>query len=184
MDVDDFGNILVGGDFTRIGSVDSQYAAYWNGSDFASLDLQVDDSVYATIFSGDDLYLAPDATTARWARQTVVDNIGSAECSPHLYVRGPGTLRWIENQTTKKRIYCQLPISENEEVFFDFGRGTVTSNVRGNLLSFLGSGSDFRAWTLIPGENVIAAMILDDIDAIVQIAYTPNHWSADATGTG
>jgi hypothetical protein len=184
LDVDDFGNIVVAGDFSRIGSVDSQNVAFWNGSDFISPGVQVDGNCYAALFgNSNDVYIAPNATTARWARQTTVNNIGSAECNPVIYIKGSGTLRWIENQTTKKRIYADLEIKENEEVTFDFGRGTVTSNTRGNLLSFIGSGSDLRAWTLNPGLNIISAMILDDVGAIMQVAYTPTHWSADVTGS-
>jgi hypothetical protein len=182
LDTDNLGEIIVGGDFTRIGSVDSNYAALWNGSAFSSLDVEVGGPCYAVLYGDNDIYLAPNAVGAQWARLTTVNNIGTAECSPRIFIEGPGVLRWIENQTTKKRIYADMEIMQNEEVTFDFGRGTVRSNTRGNLLSFLGSGSDLRAWTLIPGENVISAMILNDVGATMQIAYTPNHWSADATG--
>jgi hypothetical protein len=112
---------------------------------------------------------------------TTVVNSGSMEVRPVIYIIGQGIVRWIENQNTGKRLYLDLSISANEEVFFDFEKGTIMSTVRGNLLYTLLPGSDFRAFTLMPGENRVACLMYNDVGAIMQIGYTPQHWSADAT---
>lgn len=182
LDIDSLGNILLGGDFARIGSDSTAFAALWNGSDYVSLDVELDAPSDAVLFGlNGDIYLAQQTTTARWARRTTVNNIGSASASPRIYIKGPATLRWVENQTTKKRVYADLTVDENEEVILDFAQATIRSNIRGNIVWGISPGSDIKSWTLVPGENVIAAMLLDDIGAQMQIAYTVTHWSVDAT---
>ena len=183
LDSDSLGNIVLGGDFSRIGSDSTRYAALWNNSNFVSMDVQVDNPCYAVLYGNNgNIYLAPNGTTARWARQTTVDNRGTAEASPIIYIKGPATLRWIENQTSKRRVYADVTIQNTEEIFIDFAKGTIKSNIRGNLLWAMSQGSDFRAFTLLPGRNTISAMMLDDVGALMQISYVPTHWSADATG--
>ncbi len=182
LDVSDFGSILVGGDFSRLGSADAIYAGWWNNSAFAILDAGVDAPVFAAKLDREEnLFLAPNGTSAEFARITTVNNIGSAEVNPKIYVVGPGRLLWIENLTTKKRIYLDITLAENEELMIDFGQGTVESNVRGNLAFAIIPGSDLRAWTLIPDENRIAVFMVDDVGATVRISYVPRHWSVDAT---
>ncbi len=177
-----FGDILIGGDFDRIGSADSAYGAWWNGSAFVNLDVVLENAVYAVAMDRyGNLFFAPNGTSAEFARITTVDNIGSAETSPLIYVVGPCTLLWIENQTTKKRVYTDIDIAENEEVLIDFAHGTIESNVRGSLAYAINPGSDLRAWTLLPGENKIAMLMTDDVNAVARISYAPRHWSADAT---
>lgn len=183
VDSDAFGNILLGGAFQTIGSDDTRYLALWNGSNFVSLDVEIDDPCYAVLYGRNGyIYAAPQGTNARWAKQTIINNRGSAETSPVIYMKGPLTLRWIENQTSQRRIYADLTVQENEEVFIDFAKSTIRSNIRGNLLWAISQGSDFRAFTLLPGDNVISIMALDDVNAIMQISYTPTHWSVDMTG--
>lgn len=182
LDVSDFGSILLGGDFSRIGSADAIYVGWWNGSAFVNLDVEVDQPVYAvTLDKKDNIFVAPNGTSAEFGAITTVENIGSAEVNPKVYIVGPCTLLWIENQTTKKRVYTDIDVAENEEVLIDFPKGTVESNVRGNLAYSINPGSDLRAWTLIPGNNKIAAFMTDDVGAKMRISYVPRHWSADAT---
>lgn len=183
IDSDTLGNLILGGAFEVIGSDSTRYLALWNGSNFVSLDVEIDNYCYAVLYGRNgDIYIAPQGTTARWAKQTLVNNRGSAEASPVIYMKGQLTLRWIENQTAQKRIYVDLTVQEDEEVFIDFAKGTIRSNIRGNLLWAISQGSDFRAFTLLPGDNTISVMALDDVNGIMQISYTPTHWSADATG--
>ena len=121
-------------------------------------------------------------STAYFSGVTLVDNSGTAEVSPIIYILGQGTLRWIENWTTKKRMFLELDILDDEEVFIDFGRAQIRSTVRGDLSHRVLSGSDFKAFTLIPGENKIIAFMTHDVGAYMQISYQPTHWGADATG--
>jgi len=175
-------SFVVAGDFVEMGSEDALYAALWNGSDYVLMDIEVDNPCYAVAYDKkDNIYLAPNGTLASWARLTTVENIGTTEATPKIYIKGPCTLIWIENQTTKKRVYANLDILTDEEVFIDFGLGTVESAVRGNLAYAIHPGSDFRAWKLSPGDNDIAVLVTDDTDAVMQISYIPRHWSVDAS---
>jgi hypothetical protein len=105
---------------------------------------------------------------------------GTSETSPVIYVVGPCTIRWIENQTAQKRIYIDLDVLNGEEVIFDLGTGKVRSGVRGDLSYAILSGSDFRAWSVFPGQNRIAVLMVDDINATCRLYYAPRHWSTDS----
>jgi hypothetical protein len=134
-----------------------------------------------------DIYIGGNAFAQGGAKAsgiTYVENIGSAEVPPIAYILGPGNLRWLENQTTKAQMYFNLTVLSNEEVFIDFGAGTIESTVRGNLLFTLLPGSDFRKFVLAPGQNKIAAFMINDMNAYMQISYVPRHWSADAVARG
>lgn len=180
--VSPLGNILVGGDFTIVGSADARYVGLWNEATFVNLDMVASAAVYAVALDRkENMFVAPNGTTAEFAAITTVDNIGSAETSPVLYVIGPCTLIWVENQTTHKRLYTDIDVAEDEEITIDFSQGTVTSNTRGNLAYAINPGSDLRAWTLIPGENKISMLMTADVNASAYISYQPRHWSADAT---
>lgn len=182
LDVSRLGAIVLGGDFERMGAEDTLYAALWNLSAYVNLDVVVTAPVYAVAYdSRENIFLAPNGTTAEFAAITTVNNIGSAETNPKVYITGPCTLRWIENQTTQKRVYIDLDVSEDEEITVDFSQGTVESNTRGNLAYTINPGSDLRAWTLIPGDNKVAVLMVEDVAATAHISYVPRHWSADAT---
>lgn len=182
LDISALGQIVFGGDFERVGGTDALYAALWNLSAYVNMDVELADPVYAVTFDKqENIFMAPNGTTAEFAAITTVNNIGSAETNPKVHITGPCTVRWIENQTTKKRVYIDLDISEDENIIIDFSQGTVISNVQGNLAYAIDPGSDLRAWTLIPGNNKIAILMVDDVAATAYISYVPRHWSADAT---
>lgn len=107
-------------------------------------------------------------------------NTGSAEVLPVIYISGSGRLRWIENQTTRKRAFFDLVILPGEEVFIDFLRGSVRSTVRGDLFHAMLTGSDFHSFYLAPGVNKLACFMVQDVNAQMQISYTPTHWGVDA----
>lgn len=77
-----------------------------------------------------------------------------------------------------------MTILQNEEVFFDFGRGEVFSTQRGSLFYAVLAGSDFRSFKLMPGDNTLACFMINDVNAQMQVSLTPYHWSADATQNG
>lgn len=182
LSVSKLGNILLGGDFDLAGSSDSLYAALYNGTDYVNLDLVLANPVYAvTMDKHENMFVGPNGTTAEFAAVTTVENIGSAETNPKVYIEGPATLLWIENQTTKRRVYTDIDIDENENITIDFGQGTVTSNIRGNLAYAISPGSDLRAWTLVPGDNKIAMLMTADVEGKAYLSYVPRHWSADST---
>lgn len=181
IDVSPLGQVLAVGDFLRIGGADAAYAALWNGSTWVSPDIGVGAAGYACIFDAYGNFFIGTGTTLSYATISTVQNIGSAEVSPMLYIKGPATLKWIENQTAKKRLYADLDVLSNEEIFIDFAHGKALSTVRGDLAYSISAGSDFRSWKLIPGDNKLATLMLNGIASLMQISYVPRHWSVDST---
>lgn len=181
LDVDAQGNILAAGDFARIGSEDANGVALYNGSTWVNLDVELAAACYAAKWdSAGNIFISPNATLADMASINTVTVLGTAETSPLVYIVGPCTLRWLENQTTKKRLYADLDILNGEEVLINFANGKVESTVRGDIAYAISPGSDLKAWTLLPGENKIVAMMANDISATLRMYYAPRHWSADA----
>ena len=190
------GNVLAVGAFTRIGSVDARFIALWNGSTFVNLDLNISasgsyypicsfiDPRTDDIFIGGTVFGANSADFTLISGFTTVPNPGSREINPVVYLQGPGILKWIENQSSLKRIYLNLTLLASEEVFFDFGQGKIESTMRGSLLYALLPGSDFRSFTLLPGDNVIACFMTNDVAAQARMSFIPSHWSMDATQHG
>jgi len=178
------GYILACGDFTTLGNVNSKYVGYWNGSSWVNLDVAINAPVYAIMFDQYDNIFTGSGVVTEFASITPVNNIGTAETNPILYLIGPGTLRWVENQVAQKRVYGDVEILEDEEVILDFATGKITSTVRGDLTYTILSGSDISAWKLLPGNNDIAVLFIEDVGASAYMYYVPRHWSADATQRG
>lgn len=186
------GDIIAVGRFTTAGGQPARGIALWNGSSWVNLDIFISAEgsspplTLAVQFSPNgDIYIGGSSffTTAqsKFSGITTVNNSGTAESAPFVYIQGAGTLRWLENQTTKKRVFLNMAILAGEDVFIDFGKGTVTSTVRGSLLSNVLPGSDFNAFSLAPGDNRIACLITQDVSAVVKMGYIPTHWSLDAS---
>lgn len=174
--------VVVVGDFHRIGAVDAQYAALWNGATWVALDIELEASSRAVIRDVfGNIYISQNTTLADFASLTTVENVGSAECTPSIYISGPCTLKWIENQTSKKRLYIDLDIAANEEVTIEFGTGIIQSSIRANLAYSVQIASDIRSWSLLPGNNVLSVFMPSDTGAVMQIGYAPRFWSADST---
>lgn len=193
-DISEFsnGNLIAVGQFNNTGNIPVSKIALWNGSTWALFDnffnVTPTDQLGTVLVTKntDDVFFAISSNTGTAVPVMVsgitsIDNTGSTEVRPWVYVLGPGTLKWIENQTTKKRLYLDLDILTGEEIFIDFVNGTIESTVRGTLFYAIVAGSDFRSFTLRPGVNQIACFVYNDVSAVMQIGFTPQHWSVDAT---
>jgi len=187
--IDTKGNMVAVGSFGYSGELPIKKIALWNGSTWVFMDININfgsDTItlYAAIFKGDDLFFGGSTLgtlTSRYSGITYVTNPGTAEVRPTFYFKGYGNLRYIENQTTGAKLWFNLTILENEEVFLDLGNGRFYSSLRGDLFYTMLQGSDFHAFTLLPGENKISALKLNDVNALIRVMFTPVHWSADGT---
>jgi hypothetical protein len=172
------------------GSLSSRGCVKWNGSTFVAMDFRMLAGAVGNdiqINEAGDIYFAEtftDGTPVLVSHVNVIINPGSAEATPVFYVRGPGRLVWIENQTTHKTMYFDLAIFPGEEVIIDTMSHTIRSNTRPNLLEYISPGSDFGNFTLLPGENKIACFMYDDVDGSLSVQFSVKHWSADAGGDG
>lgn len=155
---------------------------FYNGSTYIPIDFNMSVLLsYQAVFisSRGDVFHSTNASAFR-AKVTLVTNSGTQSTSPKIYIKGAGYLLWLENYTTKKRIYFNMDILANEEIFIDLGQGKITSTVRGDLLWTVIVGSDISAFNLMPGENKITALMINDVAAQMYLYYTPIHWSIDA----
>jgi hypothetical protein len=195
--ISDKGDIVAVGDFTGNGDMDMKGIALWNGSSWTNLDIIIrpgNDTVQTltVLFVGEDIIIGgydfsetpTGSTISIFSDITYVTNNGSAEVRPVVYIKGQAKLRYIENQTSKKKIWFNLDVLEDEEIFIDFGAGKFYSTVRGDLYYALLAGSDLHSFTLIPGENKIAFFMHDDVNAVVRMSYVPVHWGVDGTMHG
>lgn len=198
---DESGNIAaVWNDYQGDEDPDNSDFGYFNGSKWLDYDLKFKPDtaasikfLFACIFDNNgDLFIGGRGLGFATADSvnnldsyhsaiTYITNDGSAEVRPLVYIKGKGHLRYIENQSTNQRVWFDLDINVDEEIFIDFGKGQFYSTVRGDLFYALEPGSDFHAFVLVPGINKIAAFIADDVNCEMYVYYTPTHWSGDAT---
>lgn len=183
------GEIYACGDFSYSGSKYLNHFAKLVGNTWVPLEFYSGQSGFATrsyaIYSdgSDDIYIgqhmaAPNIINI--PKLNSVNNIGTASSYPIMYVKGPGTLRYVSNIKTGQEIFLNMSILSGEEIFIDFAKGTITSTVRGSLLYNIYEGSEIRAVNLLPGYNQFAVLITNDVGAIAQLRWQTQHWSADA----
>lgn len=190
MDISSRGELYVVGAFTTAGGRNCPNIAMWNGSSWLNVDMKLQTTGYSTAGAvlvdpkNNNLFIGGNLTATSAVLVSAINTInnpGTAEVQPVIYISGPGYLRWIENQSTGKRIYLDLSVAALEEVTIDFAHGTVISSGRGNVLFTILAGSDFGDFSLLPGENKLAIFMTNDVGAQMQISFQPRHWSADAT---
>ena len=193
MDISKDGSIAVVGEFTGASGVTMKRIALWNGSTWSNIDMILSvggtPNPVAVRFNNDDLYIggayfSETDMTSNYAGVNYITNSGSAEVRPVVYIKGQARLRFIENQSTKKKIWFNLDILEDEEIFIDFGEGKFYSTVRGDLYYSVLPGGDLHSFSLLPGENRIIFFMHDDVDAVVRMSYVPVHWGVDGTMHG
>jgi len=191
------GNIIAVGDFDSNGDVSMKGIALWNGSSWTNLDIIIRPGngtvqTLTVLFVGEDIFIGgyyfseipTGSTVSIFSGITYVTNNGTAEVRPVVYIKGQASLSYIENQTTKKKIWFNLDVLEDEEIFIDFGAGKFYSTIRGDLYYAVIPGGDLHSFTLIPGENKIAAFMHDDVNAVMRMSYVPVHWGVDGTMRG
>lgn len=158
---------------------------YYDQPNIMALTMGEDDDLFA---GGESLSYMPGGykgpISSNYSGITRITNTGSAEANPRFYIKGSGKLRYIENETSKVKIYFDLVILKDEEIFLDFEKGTILSTVRGDLSYGLQHGSDYVKLTLLPGENKMAIFISNGVGSVVRVYYTPTHWSVDSTKVG
>lgn len=157
---------VVGGLFTGVAGValfDGMFQ--FSGSTLIPLDvdLPANSNVIAmgTRLNG-ELIIGTDATgTAYTSGTTTLTNLGSAPSKPIIVITHPTTataiapLYSIRNLTTGKVISFNLNLLIGETLTIDLTTNSVTSNLRGNLISTVLPGSNLDSFVLVPGTNVI-----------------------------
>jgi hypothetical protein len=182
------GAIAVGGAFTSVGNTTklgtaSPYFAYWlpgeNGTGiWVNGDVVLPSStVYAlAIDINGDVWLGSDsngaATVGALTTVTGTGLGGGFLAYPRLYVKGPGLMRYLEDETTKARLYLNLWVASGELVVFDLRRGYKTIyNLRGEPKLYYFLGGDLGGFGLRNGTNrVVLLMTSTDANTLVRVA--------------
>ncbi len=185
------GLLWLGGAFTVTGASPAlalPRLGVWNGSAFVRSDITLPSTpiVYAIAGQGEDVYIGHDtAGASTLGVLNVVTNNGTAAAYPVLVFTGPGTLKWIENFTDRRRLFFDLEAQAGEEITIDFGPSSkrISSNWRVAALQPL-PGSDFAAFRLLPGANDITAFITDSTGATeLHLRWQITHWSRDGASS-
>lgn len=182
------GAIATAGAFTSVGNTvklgtASPYLAYWlPGEGGAGIwvngDLVLPSStVYALASDANgDLWLGSDsngaATVGTLTSVTGAGMGGGLLGYPRIYVKGPGLLRYIENQTTGHRIYLNMWAASGELVILDLRRGyKVVQNTRGETKLYYFLGGDLGRFGLRSGTNrIVTLMTSTDGNSLVRLA--------------
>jgi len=168
-----------------VGLASADFFAAWNGSVWimVDVDLPATSLVLAMGALGERLFIGFDqGGTATAAAINTVTCGSTIETYPIVTFVGPGTLEWLENQTTGKRLYLNLTAQAGETITIDLRTGakTIVSDWRGSMMTALLPNSDFGSWHLAPGANTIAAYVTGSSGATMLIMrWTPVHGSVD-----
>lgn len=113
------------------------------------------------------------------------NNTTTANVYPRIEIWGPGRLRYIKNMTTDKGIWFNgLTLQAGERILMDFNplKVSMTSSWsgRGNVLRYVGSGSNIGDFTMKPGTNNVVFMIDESTSATkIMMRWTPLFWGID-----
>lgn len=182
------GAVAVGGAFTSVGNTAklgtaSPYFASWlpgeNGTGtWVNGDVVLPSStVYALALDlNGALWLGSDsngaATVGALTSVTAAGMGGGLLSYPRLYVRGPGLVRYIEDETTKQKLWCNLWVASGELVVFDLRRGfKVVQTTKGEPRLYWVLGGDLGAFGLRNGTNrLVCLMTSTDANTLVRVA--------------
>lgn len=181
--------VFIGGDFTgATGLPDDLEIPFvsWNGTTFATMDLQLGGSptIYTVANRGEDLYVGFDTSGVSALASTVVtvNNRGKASIGPVLEVKGPLRLFRLANLTTGHTIRMDLNILNGDRLILDLrqGRQKAVSDLLGNVMDGILPDSDVGDFRLIPGDNRIAFFALEQSgDTEISLRWDVFNWSFD-----
>lgn len=180
------GSILAGGKFTQSGTlVLFDRTALWNGSVWLPIDVNLPGTPEALAVLEDhqgNLYIGFNQSGSAVSAIVTVPNIGSASTYPKVIFTGPGKVAQLKNYTSKKAIYFNLTLLDEEVAILDLDprHYSFSSNFRANLRNSILPGSD-EDLELLPGTNNISTFIYGTTDAGTGVVMTwkDQYWSLD-----
>jgi hypothetical protein len=160
--------------WTRYGEFPGEYSI-WNGNAFVPGDHEV--SLPANGYEeAQEVYSSPNnllmaialnifpamVHNFTTAEITEISNSGNFNAWPIFKFTGPGMLRSIKNMTTGKYIWFDtLQLQDGETLTLSLSPHNLyfTSNIRGNMLSYIYPGSAVTEFYIKPGKNNISTFI-------------------------
>lgn len=141
----------------------------WNGMSWASLDLEVNDTINALaigapdamIPSGYQIYAGIDAAgNAQVAGSTTITYAGTGKAYPVMVISrsgaGTATITSLRNETTGESVSFNYELMDGEELEIDMKQRLLTSTFAGNVMAQMLAGDLFG---LQPGSNQITLLV-------------------------
>ena len=198
--------LLVGGAFTTAGGLAFRdRSAVWNGSawEVFPVDLPGSARVYASaynIYTGELAlgYNTSGTAVASNITDVTINNPGTEDAAPLIFINHAGTLETIENVTTGKKLFFDLRIQAGETLWLDlsvltpqylptfvptFNRNgpRLWSIFRGDITRYILPNSDLASFRLLPGDNTILVKTRNaPAGASFNILFRPRYLSSDA----
>lgn len=167
--------------------------AIWTGSDWLPVDVippdpgaGVNGSALAIAPSGSLFYGFQDAGTATVPATTTITNDGNADTWPLIEFVGPGTIVRLANLTTKRSIYFNLTLNDDERAVLDLQPDNISfvSDQRGDISSTILRGSQEGNFFLQgkdlsnSGQNVISLLMTGtDAGSSATMQWREHYWS-------
>lgn len=188
MSSDDQRRILIAGSFTAAGgSTLRDRSVVWNGSAWEPLPLDLPGSaaIHALAHNAYTNELAIGYSTSGSAVasntvDTIINNPGTEDTAPVIFINHTGTVEAIINWTTGKGLYFNgLTIQNGEGVWLDLSVLTpqymptlartpnerngprMYSSYRGDITRLIAPNSDLATWRLQPGSNTVLTKTKD-----------------------
>ncbi len=174
------GSLVVAGEFTSAGGLSLRdRAAIWTGTAWAALPLDLPGSAFVDTVAHNvytnELAMGFNTSGSAIASNTTdvtVNNPGTEEAAPLIFINHAGTLEAIINWTTGKALYFDLTVQSGETLWLDLSVLTpqylptfaptfnpngprLWSIFRGDVTRHILPNSDLATWRLLPGDNVI-----------------------------
>jgi hypothetical protein len=209
------GRLYIGGFFDTVNGVfisATDRVTIWDGSSFTPLDIDFPGTAFVTSVASwaDMLFVGfSDTGTITATTYTTIQTLGNCESFPVIKITGPGTLRYINNETSGEKLAFNLNVLEGEIITIDLSPGvkTITSSgtpaiptppglpprpipLRRPMAGLALAQSDLGVWSLKPdpiaasGNNVINVWIQDNTaDTVVTIAFYDRWLDGDSAVT-
>jgi hypothetical protein len=186
------GLLYVAGDtITLAGGVAVQYVAVWNGSTWHGLDFITNENFNNIQFTPKgDMYVSMSMVGAAnlvSSAVTTVTNNGSTIAYPEIHIKRVGgtsaSVQYMKNETTGATLWMDYSLLDGEELVIKTqpGNRSITSSFAGSVWRALLRESDFSAFNLMPGANVIG-LFVNPVGAPTVTAwmtYKVTHWGSD-----
>lgn len=182
------GVVMVGGQFASVASVSLYDGIFqYAGTTIQPIDLDLPGAISVGIISarpsGEAIIGFLTTGTGYTSGATTVPNTGSAFAAPIIVLKYAAAatvvakVYSIRNLSTGQIISLDIAMMPGERLTIDTARGTLTSDIRGNMNIAIIPGSNFTTFSLLPGNNALNIYV--DIAAAANMTayayWTPQY---------
>jgi hypothetical protein len=152
---------------------------FYSGSVANYFDADLADAKKIAVNEYGDVFVTQNTlTSVNLSTSQTLDSESTAAVRPRfvsLSYNADG-LRAIWNESNYRQLHVDRIVGGTNEVEYDLELGGPKSKFTGTWI--WNGGSDIGAWTLEPGENLLAVYSPNHTDALY-VLWKPKHWSMD-----